>query len=215
MGQRRNDNPINKFPKSLSNSIKGEQSVRTTFRLSTETNEAIAWLAKFHGVTQKKVIDICVNELHEKYFIKASILPEEYQMDEDIPYMYIASAKAEKRLETKPDSTIRKSQVVSRKSLEILNSFSKEQGVSRDRLVEAAIDLLKELNEKERKDLEKGLEEIDKFIDDLEERKERLKETLDSDNPAIRLFITLINEAGDFWGQLQDHIYKGTPFNWW
>jgi len=116
--------------------LMARQSVRATFKLSVEFIETLSLLATHFGIKQKSLFDL---------------LLEDTESLQDM-------ARLKQSVHTGKKSRIQKTFVISRKSLLTLEALSKELSVSRDDLVESAIQrllpiLLKErLQQKHRED---------------------------------------------------------------
>ena len=92
-----------------------KQSVRTTFKLSDSSNNAIDWLIKKNNLKPKEIFDLmCSNE----------------------NFVDVAIKTAKENPEVISTKQTRKTFVISRGVLRLLNRYSKEQELSRDVIVE-------------------------------------------------------------------------------
>ena len=187
-------------------SIKDRRSVRTTFKLDKKTNENIARLAKQQGVRQKDVIDLCMSVLYEDY--------KQGENKENPVLKQISSSLSNQNSEN-ADLAIRKTLVISRRSLSILTEMSEACHISRNKLLEFAIRKLQELKEIELEELKKAHEEIKSFISDLEERMASLEKSLAPENPALLMLYWIHSMANDTEANLDCHINMGTPLEWY
>ena len=102
----------------------GKQSIRTTFKLKKETIATIAELAKEYSVTQKEVFDIVCDKLLREKEIQSLVVDRRSYL---------------------PEGSIRKTYVLSRTALVVLNQFSEKAGVTRDELVVTLFESFKQL----------------------------------------------------------------------
>jgi hypothetical protein len=100
--------------------LSDRESVRTTFRFSKEALEALGLLSERHGVPMKDVLYFALVVSH--FALKDSLNNNEQ--------MVIKKDNAE---------TIRRTVVITKKTLIYLNKLSKEYNVSRDNLINKAI----------------------------------------------------------------------------
>jgi hypothetical protein len=152
-------------------SLSEKQSVRTTFKLIEDCINAIDWLLKTNNLKPKELFDfICSN--NDVVNIAAE-----------------AAKKDDKNISVKH---IRKTFVISKQTLRLLNKKSEEQTLSRDLIVEKLVLLFKVLlekdTEKEKQKEEEALSIIDDFWTKAEEIEIKLKHLLYDDNPIINRF---------------------------
>jgi len=152
-------------------SLSEKQSVRTTFKLSESSNNAIEWLIKTNNLKPKEVFDlICSNENLVDLVIEV----------------------ARKNGTSSSAKQMRKTFVISKRVLRLLNRFAKKHKLSRDLIVENLILLFKALLEKhaeeEKQREEKALTIISDFWSKAESVEEQLKDVLDDDSPILDRF---------------------------
>ena len=122
------------------------QSVRTTFKLSDSSNNAIDWLIKKNNLKPKEIFDLmCSNE----------------------NFVDIAIKTAKENPEAISTKQTRKTFVISRGVLRLLNRYSKEHELSRDVIVENLISLFKMLLEMQAEAEKPKEEEALKIISDF------------------------------------------------
>ena len=111
-----------------STDLRGRQSVRATFRLSTKAIEAMSIAAVHLGIKQKSLFDHLIEDSVALEIIARELRSESYE----------------------PESRIQKTYVLSRKTLSCLDKASKRFQTPRDALVELSIQRLLPLIEKEK-----------------------------------------------------------------
>jgi len=109
--------------------LRGKQSVRTTFKLSTRTIDAVSIVATHLGIKQKSLFDHLIEDLESLSEIADKV----------------HESAAEKR------KGVQKTYVISRKSLRYLERISKEYGTPRDILIEYSVRRLLPIINRERK----------------------------------------------------------------
>ncbi len=120
-------NPLS-LPQTTSTALRGKQSVRATFKLTEGCIEAISIVATHLGIKQKSLFDHLVEDSHS--------------------LMSIASEIRNSKLRTR--QRIQKTYVLSRNSLILLDSVSKDYNAPRDALVEFSVQRLLPIIAKER-----------------------------------------------------------------
>lgn len=174
-------------------SLSEKQSVRTTFKLSESSNNAIDWLITTNNLKPKELFDLmCSNENLVDFAIEAA-------------------QKNGKNCFTKQT---RKTFVISKRVLHLLNRYSKRHILSRDSIVENLILLFKALLEKhaeeEKQREEKALTIISDFWSKAESVEEQLKDLLDDDSPILDRFgyviISLMNLSSAIESKLSDDV---------
>jgi hypothetical protein len=174
-------------------SLSEKQSVRTTFKLSENSNNAIDWLIKTNNLKPKEVFDLmCSNENLVDFAIEA----------------------AQKNGKSNSTKQTRKTFVISKQVLRLLNRYSKKHKLSRDLIVENLILLFKALLEKhaeeEKQREEKALTIISDFCSKAESVEKQLKDLLDDDSPILDRFgyviVLLMNLVSAIESKLSDGV---------
>ena len=179
--------------------LRDKQSVRTTFKLHSKTLGDTAWLAKYNGVSQKVVIDFAVKHLSEN-------------LEEIYPALLKKGDIAfRKDIKKKPIELIRKTQVISRQSQNILNNLSKELQIPRDQLVEDTINILKMFSDSERKDHEKALKYIEDAFDHLDKTEKKLNKFLKEEDPVSIRFRKILTFTENLHTAIYTELSDGTP----
>jgi hypothetical protein len=150
--------------------LSDRESVRTTFRFTKEANEALGLLSDRHGVPMKDVLHFALDVLH-------SALKQVLNDD--------------KKLKIKKDNeeTIRRTVVITKKTLIYLNKLSKQYNVSRDDLINKAIIFTKGYtyfaDESTIEVYREAFDLIDKFYLEAQGVESKLKELLGDDNLIV------------------------------
>ncbi len=188
-------NQINKQLNRVSQvSLSEKQSVRTTFNLSENSNNAIDWLVEKNNLKPKEVFDlVCSN-------------------DNLIQLAVEAAGKNETGSSLKQ---VRKTFVISKRVLRLLNKLSKEHEVSRDLIVGSLILLFKLLLEKhseEEKQREKKAHAIiSDFLTNADDVEQQLKKLLDNDNPIIERFGLIVVVVMNLVSAITSKLSNGIP----
>lgn len=173
------------------------KSKRTTFKLRSQSLEALDWLSKNLDSSAKDVLELVVTE-------------------GEIFNMVIQVAQKEKQ--KTPKDSVRKSFVISSKALASLNMASKKNNVSRDSILDFLLlgykNLVKEIQEKERESETAALEIMREFMLEAEKNYfQKLRKVLSDDNPILDRFgaITIIIE--NLYSAIQAKLDEGTPID--
>jgi hypothetical protein len=166
--------------------LSDKRSVRTTFRLSKQGAEALDWLAKHHRLTSKEVLeDLGTRLLFEKYSLKAG------RARKGSLHELIAHA-AEKSAQDRPAQSSRKTRVIPKGCLALLNQISKEYQLPRDLILDRLLlALRREVEEKaERKQgqYEKAEKVISSLDAEMTKTKQELEQILDYGDPVLEWF---------------------------
>lgn len=164
--------------------IAKEPETRTTCTLSQEGNSALDSLMKIYGLTQKQAFDLFISK---------------DGVSEDI--LSFATSPENSSLQRE----VRKSLVITKKNLKLLNEAAEKAGVSRDVLIDSAfrcllkhlVDAFKQQNEKHKK----ALLILKDAWGYLEKKEKELQELLDEDDDILSRFgeviVVQMNLAGD------------------
>ena len=178
--------------------VEGMQSVRTTFRLSKKADEALDSLGKTTKTTIKELLG---------NFAKG-ILTEKAWED--------AIVDAAKNVDLGQDS-VRKTFVISKAALTLINTTAKKRSVPRDALVESLIVLADQLVNTARKlqpeKHKKAQKIIGGFWDRTNEVEAELKELLGEDDPVYVRFTFVATILMNLSLAIDAEIEKGIPVN--
>lgn len=193
-GEKLMNNPDRKKLNGVSKiSLSEKQSVRTTFKLNENCINVIDWLLKTNNLKPKELFDlICSN-------------------NDLINLAAEAAKKDDKDISIKQS---RKTFVISKRVLRLLNKKSEKYGLSRDLFFENLVSLFKALLEKhteEEKHKEKKAHSIiSDFRTNAETVEKQLKEVLDDGNPILDRFslvmVVVMNLAGAIESKLSNDI---------
>ncbi len=149
-----------------SSDLKGRQSVRTTFKLTPRSIDALSLLAGQLGIKQKSIFDHLVD---------------------DTTALKTLAKEIEKREAIAPDR-VAKTYVISRRTLENLEQVCKRYQTPRDALVEFSIERILPLIQEEKKKHEnrkKLSDKLDRFLADSRELLKEADGLLDRDDPVF------------------------------
>ena len=173
-----------------------KQSVRTTFKLSDSSNNAIDWLIKTNNLKPKEIFDL---------------------MCSDENFVNVAIKTAKENPEVISTKQTRKTFVISRGVLRLLNRCSESHKISRDVIVENLISLFKMLLEMqakaEKKKEEKALKIISDFWSKAESLEDQLKALLGDDSPILDRFGKVIVVLWNLEMAIKSKLSNGTPID--
>lgn len=177
-------------------SLSEKQSVRTTFKLSESSNNAIDWLIKTNNLKPKEIFDLmCSNENLVDFAIES----------------------AKKNETSSSTKQTRKTFVISKRVLRLLNRCSEKHKLSRDLIVENLILLFKALVEKhaeeEKQREEKALTIIADFWSKAESVEKQLKDVLDDDSPILDRFGYVIVLLMNLVSAIESKLSNGVPID--
>jgi hypothetical protein len=199
---------------SYASDLKDNQSVRTSFRLSREGNEALIWLARDANVKFQGVLThIAAALLSDKAFqdSKKSAEPEQDSLLDRV----VADAG---NLDSKArDSSVRKTYVVTKLVLRIFNSIAKAKGLSRDLLVDLALKI-KRAERQARVDTlrtryEDAMQQINSLWSQAESVEKRLQEALDADDPILNRFSMAVVVLMNLSMSIETFLKNGTSID--
>ena len=171
--------------------LKKKQSVRATFRLPDEIINLLSVVASQLGLKQKSLLDQLV---------------EDQGQLERLAEIKIAAAKTVKK-EVRP-----KTYVISRNSLQILDSMARENNIPRDLLVEISIrrliPILSSENEKQTK-RKRIHQEVDAFFNQGEKLLQKASRLLGKDDDYYILIKQTIDIFRENSNELQSIVVKG------
>ena len=153
------------LPRAFPSDLKGKQSVRTTFKLSEKTIDAVSIVAAHLGIKQKSLFDHLIEDFESLCSIAAEI----------------------QRSDLKKRDRIQKTFVISRKSLYSLEKVSNDYHTPRDALIEYSVQRLLPIIQREREKHHKRKEILQEFANLIIDGKRilsRSKELLGEDDPV-------------------------------
>lgn len=154
-----------------------ESSVRTTFALTKDGEAALAWIIEHSKKNIRSIID---------NFCVPLLTLSSNNMETPFENTIIEFAK---KVPNSSDGKIRRSIVLSKKSLNILNNIAKKYQVSRDALLDLSFYLVMAFLEDSLKtrldNHKKALSMIKELWGDAEDVEKKLKEFLDENDPVL------------------------------
>ncbi|MDY6832128.1 MAG: hypothetical protein SWC96_09880 [Thermodesulfobacteriota bacterium] len=180
------------------------QSVRTTFKLQEDNAAALKKLAKEQGITVKDHFDVICN----KAFIDATV-----KVYSKTPGAFNKSWNEEKNL-------IRKTYVINKSSVALLEKTAKTLHVSRDCLFDALLKFYRYIVAKREEDIEKSKENHPKALKLLYElskrvgkTEEQVKKILDPEDPIYSRigFVSIVLDNLIF--AVENELKDGTPID--
>lgn len=176
------------------------QSVRTTFRLSKEANEALGWLAQQQKVTMKDVLDASLEILGE-----LSSSPDFSGIAFDIWGIGI------------PDSNeprvIRKTLVLTRGTLKRLKFLSEKLSKPRDVLIDKAILYSKKQISDHEEDTKEKHQNVLEPLSSIESDIVNVMRLLDEGDPINSQLGYIVQEIANLCQAIEDELEKGIPID--
>ena len=169
--------------------LKGRQSVRTTFKLSPRSIDAMSLLAAQLGIKQKSLFDHLIDDTQ--------------------------TLKAIARDVESPDmraNRVAKTYVISRRTLESLDEISRHYQTPRDILVEFSIERIMPLIKEERKKHENRKKLMNSVDELLENSRSLLKEAdkmLDRDDPVLEKVFQMCRTINQGCAEINTIVEKG------
>lgn len=170
--------------------LRGRQSVRTTFRLSERTIEALSILARQLGIKQKSLFDHLMDDTNS-----LKIIAREFE-----------------KFANKPQR-VAKTYVVSRKTLETLDRISGQYDTPRDALVEYSIERILPLIAREQVKHAKRkvvLAELQNYLKQGVGILDKAEKDLGSDDPAFMELLYMIKGVENCYKNVEISVVKGT-----
>ena len=167
----------------------GRQSVRTTFKLSERSIDALSILANQLGIKQKSLFDHLI---------------------EDIPALKVIAADYD-QVDT-PSQRVAKTYVISRRTLDNLERVSTRYQTPRDALVELSIERIIPLLFQEKEKHEKRKVILKKMYSMLEEGDDILalaKSSLDEDDPVYRKIHNMMRAVKSSCSDIETCVERG------
>lgn len=192
MGKKDNDQDRNGFalPGSLTSDLRGRQSVRATFKLSTGCIDAISIVATHLGIKQKSLFD---------------------HLAEDLETLS-AIAREVQDINIRAANRVQKTFVISRKSLHSLEMISKNYNAPRDALVEFSVQRLLPIIESERKKHQARKEFFSHITAHLRAGEQLMKKagiSLGEDDPVFTKMETFMTHYKNAYQEIDAFIERG------
>lgn len=169
--------------------LRGRQSVRTTFKLSERSIDALSILAGQLGIKQKSLFDHLIEDTKA-----LKLIAEEFE----------AFSKRTQR--------VAKTYVVSRKTLENLERVSVQYNTPRDALVEYSIERILPLLKREKEKHEHRkllLEGMQKFLQQGADLLEKAEGKLGTDDPAFLEVLHMVRVVDSCYENIASLVQKG------
>ena len=170
--------------------LRGRQSVRTTFKLSPRSIDALSLLAGQLGIKQKSIFDHLVDDTRALQALAQDI---------------------EKRAEIERER-VAKTYVISRKTLENLEQVCKRYQAPRDALVEFCIERIMPLIKEEKTkhlNRQKLQSKLDQFLAQSRELLENADQLLDRDDPVFEQVYQMARTTQSGCDEINQIIDKG------
>jgi len=167
----------------------GRQSVRTTFKLTERSIDALSILAGQLGIKQKSLFD--------------------HLIDDDTALRMIAK---ESESYQAPPQRVAKTYVISRRTLQNLEKISSRYQAPRDALVELSIERILPLisQEKEKHGKRKELlQEMRRLVADGKQLLTRAEDALDQDDPVYRKIDQMMKAVKGCCDEIEDCVERG------
>ena len=160
-----------KLPHPRAQDLRGRQSVRATFRLSSQAIKAISIVAAQWGIKQKSLFDHLIYDLETLSLIAQEV----------------------KSFEFKERQRVQKTFVLNRQTLHCLDQTSQQYQAPRDALVEVSIQRLYPIIMEERQkqhQRKKMLAKTEQYLEEGQRLLHTMSRQLDEEDPLIREFET-------------------------
>lgn len=169
--------------------LKGRQSVRTTFKLSPRSIDALSLLAAQLGIKQKSLFDHLIDDTQTLKAIARDVESPEMRANR-----------------------VAKTYVISRRTLESLDEISRHYQTPRDILVEFSIERIMPLIKEERKKHENRKKLMNSVDGLLENSRSLLKEAdkmLDRDDPVLEKVFQMCRTINQGCAEINTIVEKG------
>ncbi len=175
---------------SYSADLRGRQSVRTTFKLTPRSIDALSLLAGQLGIKQKSIFDHLVDDTGTLQALARELENRDSIDQERVPKTY----------------------VISRKTLENLEQVCKRYQAPRDALVEFSIERIMPLLKEEKKkhlNRQKLQQKLDTFLAHSRELLEDADKVLERDDPVFEQVYQMARSAQSGYDEISQIIDKG------
>ena len=182
--------PFSILPKMSSSALKGKQSVRTTFKLSQGCIQAISIVATQLGIKHRSLFDYLVEDADSLEALAKEIVNKE----------------------PTGNNGSQKSFIVSRETLQVIDSLCEKLKISRDMLIELSVRRLLPIIEKEmeghrkRKEL---FELVDKQYQESRKVLDMIKKSVGVEDPAYKAYKTTVAACKQVKKHFKEIISKG------
>ena len=178
------------LPKMSSTALKGKQSVRTSFKLSEGCIQAINIVATQLGIKHRSLFDYLVEDTDSLETLAKEIVDKNPTNDKGS----------------------QKSFIVSRETLQVIDSLCEKLKISRDTLIELSIRRLLPIIEKEMEGHRKRKELfdlVDKQYQDSKKVLDMIKKSVGAQDPAYKAYQSTVASCKQVKKQFQEIISKG------
>ena len=169
--------------------LKGRQSVRTTFKLSPRSIDALSLLAAQLGIKQKSLFDHLIDDTQTLKAIARDVESPEMRANR-VPKTY----------------------VISRRTLESLDEISRHYQTPRDILVEFSIERIMPLIKEERKKHEnrkKLMNSVDGLLENSRSLLQEADKMLDHDDPVLEKVFQICRTINQGCAEINTIVEKG------
>ena len=177
------------------------QSVRTTFRLSKEANEALGWLARQQKVTMKDVLDASLEILGKLLSFQ------------DFPPEVILGIEGIGIPDSNEPRVIRKTLVLTRGTLKRLKLLSEKFGIPRDVLIDKAILYSKKQISDQEEDTKEKHQNVLEPLSSIESDIVNVMMLLDEGDPINSQLGYIVQEIANLCQAIEDELEKGIPID--
>jgi len=182
-----------------------QKSVRTTFTLTKEGNDALTWAVEHFKSKIKSIIDMLCSELQDSLENRKGV----NWTTSIIEYV--------KKNDNTSLRNVRKTMVLNEKSLLILNDVAKINQISRDAILDRGIYLivntLKDASGLQLKQHEAAKFIIDELYKEAGKKENNLTEILDEDDPILSRFRFVMVRLENLLRTINDELKIGTPID--
>lgn len=179
------------LPGASASDLRGKQSVRTTFRLSARTIDAVSIVATHLGIKQKSLFDHLIEDIQSFGSIADRIRHSEQRKRQGVQKTY----------------------VISRKSLHYLDRISKEYDMPRDILVEYSVQRLLPIINRERekhRNRKKILKDFHRYVEAGRQLLSKSKGVLGEEDPVLAKIEAAIGVAENTYRDVDAFVEKGS-----
>jgi hypothetical protein len=169
--------------------LKGRQSVRTTFKLSPRSIDALSLLAAQLGIKQKSLFDHLIDDTQTLKAIARDVESPEMRANR-----------------------VAKTYVISRRTLESLDEISRHYQTPRDILVEFSIERIMPLIKEERKKHEnrkKLMNSVDGLLENSRSLLQEADKMLDRDDPVLEKVFQMCRTINQGCAEINTIVEKG------